>query len=375
MRSLFPIVVACLLVVGGPLAATAPFEVSSGRPMVELTVNGEGPYPFVLDTGAPGLIVRPELVEELELEVLGTTEVNSPLGGTPVEVQQVHVDSIDLGGASTSGLEAIVIEHLGKAGLGMGVVGPALFRAHGPLKLDFKDNTLTIGDDVKPEGVETWIPFGKSAPLLDIPVQIGELRIDGHIDTGSPGVLAVPSRYEEQLPLSGPVRTVGMARTVDDEFEIRAAPIETTVRVGDAQIPLREVHLAKLPVVNLGTGGLRGLTLYVDWKQERFALTGTADPVARMGRMAKSQAVPAGEGPRFGVRARPTGDGAIEVVGTDPGSPAEKIGLLAGDRIIAINGKPTAELEHAQVRAELVKPGLELTVERDGETIRLKQKD
>jgi predicted aspartyl protease len=372
MRSLFPIVVACLLVVGGPLAATAPFEVSTGRPMVQLTVNGEGPYPFVLDTGAPGLIVRPELVDELGLEVLGTTEVNSPLGGTPVEVQQVHVDTISLGGVSAIGIEAIVIEHLGKAGLGMGVVGPALFRSHGPLKLDFKNNTLTIGDDVKPEGVETWIPFGKSAPLLDIPVQIGELRIDGHIDTGSPGVLAVPSRYENQLPLSGPVRTVGMARTVDAEFEIRAAPIETTVRAGDARIPLREVHLAKLPVVNLGTGGLRGLTLYVDWKQERFALTGTAEPVAKM---AGSQAGPAGGGPRFGVRARPTGDGAIEVVGTDPGSPAELIGLLAGDRIVAINGKPTGEMEHSQVRAELVKPGLELTVERDGEKIRLTQKD
>jgi predicted aspartyl protease len=372
MRSYCLVVAAGLVVVGGPLAATAPFEVSTGRPMVQLTVNGEGPYPFVLDTGAPGLIVRPALVDKLGLEVVGTTQVNSPLGGTPVEARQMRVDSISLGGAAVTNLEAIVLDHLGKAGLGMGIIGPSLFREHGPLQLDFRGNTVTIGDDAKPAGAQTWLSFGESAPLLDVPVQIGELRIDGHIDTGSPGVLAIPSRFEDQLPLKGPVRTVGMARTVDAEFEIRAAPIETSVRVGDAEIPLREVHLAELPVANLGTAGLRGLSLHVDWENERFALTGVAEPVAEQ---PPSHAVRAGGGPRFGVRARPTEDGAIQVVGTDPGSPAETIGLLPGDRIIAINGKATGELGHSQVRAELAKPGVELTVERDGEKIQVKRKD
>ena len=35
-------------------------------------------------------------------------------------------------------------------------------------------------------------------------------------------------------------------------------------RVGDARIPLREIQLAPLPVANLGTAGLRGLTLLWD---------------------------------------------------------------------------------------------------------------
>jgi predicted aspartyl protease len=372
MRTFCLLVAASLIVVGGPFAATAPFEVSTGRPMIQLTVNGKGPYPFVLDTGAPGLIVRPDLVEELGLEVVGKTEVNSPMGGTPVEVSQVRVDSIDLGGASVNDLEAIVLGHLGKAGLGMGIVGPSVFREHGPLQLDFKNNTVLIGDDAKPTGVETWIAFGDSAPLLDIPVQIGELRIDGHIDTGSPGILAVPNSFEDQLPLNGPVRTVGMGRTVDAEFEIREAPIQVSVRVADAEIPLRQVKLAPLPVANLGTAGLRGLSLYIDWENERFGLTGTAEPLAGQ---AASATVRGGSGPRFGVRARPMEDGTIQVMGTEPGSPAETIGLIAGDTIIAINGKSMGEIDHSQVRAELAKPEVTLTVERDGETVSLKRTD
>jgi hypothetical protein len=198
------------------------------------------------------------------------------------------------------------------------------------------------------------------------------LLVDGHIDTGSPGTLSVPIGLVDQLPLTGPVRQIGKARTVDAEFEIRAAPIDTTVRIGDAEIPLTEVHLAELPGANLGTGGLRGLSLHVDWENERFALTGTADPVAMRPR---AQAVAAGTGPRFGILASPCTRCAIEVLGTEPGSPAEEIGLLRGDRILAINDKPTDKLEFAQVRAELTAAELELEIERDGRRILLKRAD
>jgi hypothetical protein len=42
-------------------AHRAPFDLASGRPMVMMTVNGKGPYPFVFDTGAPGLLLMQSL--------------------------------------------------------------------------------------------------------------------------------------------------------------------------------------------------------------------------------------------------------------------------------------------------------------------------
>jgi hypothetical protein len=347
-------------------AASVPFDLASGRPVVELTVNDGGPYRFVFDTGCPGLIVGRSLVEEASLEIVGDTEVQSPLQGAPVAAQLARVPSIELGGARVTDLEAIVLD---VPGLDAGVVGPSVFRGHGPLTLDFAEQTITIGGALGEAG--SWLPFGESAPLLDAPVRIGDVVLDGHVDTGSPDVLAVPARLADRLPLTGPVRTVGRARTVDAEFEIRAAPIETSARVGDAEIPLSEVRIAELPVANLGTGGLLGLKLQIDWERERFALTGKAAPAPAAG--PRTRVVAAGEGPRFGVRAAPSPDGTIEVVGTDPGSAAEAIGLLAGDRIVAINGKPTAQLERARIRQELAADGLELEVERDGKKLVLKR--
>lgn len=359
--------------VGVSSAATVSFDVESGRPMVQLMINGKGPYPFVFDTGSPSLLVMQSLVDELGLEVVGSDKLESPLKGTPVEVDVVRVDSIALGGATVGGLEAMVLDMEGH-GLGKGVVGPVLFREHGALTLDFEHNTLALGEEPLP-GVETWLPLGASAPLLDVPVRIGDVVIDGHLDTGSPGVLSVPDRFEDRLPLSGPVHTVGMARTVDAEFEIRGAPIDSSARIGDAEIPLRQIMLSAIPVANLGTAGLRGLVLHVDWTNERFALTGTADSGStphpegprRVVRMA------GGDGPRFGLRAMPSSDGAIQVAGTEPGSPAEVIGLLAGDRIVALNGKSPRDLELAAVRTELARPDLVLTVERDGERLELER--
>lgn len=366
---------------GASFAATVSFDLDSGRPMVQLMVNGKGPYPFVLDTGSPALLVMQSLVDELELEVVGSDELQSPMQGTPVAVDVVRVESIALGDAASGELQAMVLDMDGH-GLGRGVVGPVLFREHGALTLDFERNMITVGAEPATD-IAAWLPFGASAPLLDVPVRIGDLVIEGHLDTGSPGVLSVPNGLEDRLPLSGPVRTVGRGRTLDAEFEIRGAPIAGSAWIGDAEIPLGQIMLAEIPVANLGTAGLRGLVLHVDWEKERLALAGTANPGSgphreanpassgggprRMVRMA------GGDGPRFGLRAMPSPDGAIQVAGTEPGSPAEAIGLLAGDRIVALNGKSPADLEVAAVRTELARPDLVVTVERDGATLRLER--
>ena len=64
-RNLIVLTMLVLLSAGGASrAATASFDVDSGRPMVELTVNGKGPYPFVFDTGSPSLLVMRSLAEE-----------------------------------------------------------------------------------------------------------------------------------------------------------------------------------------------------------------------------------------------------------------------------------------------------------------------
>ena len=254
-----------------------PMDVSSGRPMVEIMINGQGPFEFIVDTGMPeGGMINADIIDALKLESTGQREINSPLGGPPVPSDLYQAETISIGAAVSHDVTLDHIQGDVTASLGAGVIGPSLFD-EGLVTFDFERNVLRIGGET-PEGV-TWIGFGESAPILDGVVSIQGVDMPAHIDTGAPGLLTLPSEYTEQLELDGPLQVIGRGRTIDKEFEITRAPLNTNATIGDAIIPLENVMFGPFPVVNLGTGGLRGLVLTIDWLNERYAIVGEATPV------------------------------------------------------------------------------------------------
>jgi hypothetical protein len=144
---------------------------------------------------------------------------------------------------------------------------------------------LEIGGVIETGEDATWIPFGPSAPILDAEVRIGEAVTPAHIDTGAPHVISLPETMAAELPLTSPIEVIGMARTIDREFEIKGASLEgVTAYLGDAEIPLGRVTFFDLPFANIGTAALRGLTLEIDWVNERYAIKGVADPAPMQAR-------------------------------------------------------------------------------------------
>ncbi len=58
------------------------FELSSNKIYMQTKVNGQGPFPFVLDTGAPFTVVDWELAQSLGIKVFTTGEVGGAGHGT-----------------------------------------------------------------------------------------------------------------------------------------------------------------------------------------------------------------------------------------------------------------------------------------------------
>jgi hypothetical protein len=256
-----------------------PFDLSSGRPVIELTVNGQGPYPFVFDTGASGAMIRSDMVEELGLEITGTGQVGSPAGGEPVEVEYTMLESVDLGGAQAGNIRSIIIDFGDPGQMGsVGVIGPNAFAGHGRVAFDFSRNRVEIGGAMHHGEGASWMDFSATAPIIEIPLTIGDVTVPVHIDTGNPSVLNFPEDRIDDLPLAGPLQVVGEARTIDRVMQIMGAPIDAVARVGDAEIPLSDITGFPLPFANMGSGALRGLYLEIDWSEQRFAISGTAEP-------------------------------------------------------------------------------------------------
>src|SRR4029077_18742566 len=60
---------------------TVPMQDMEGRPVVELKINGKGPYRFILDTGAVTTVVSDELSRQLSLTSPAGVQVASAGGG------------------------------------------------------------------------------------------------------------------------------------------------------------------------------------------------------------------------------------------------------------------------------------------------------
>ena len=251
---------------------TTSYDVPHSHMTVNVKINGQGPFPFVLDTGASGANISAELVETLNIPITGTGMAYSPTGGDGIEVNNVSLTDINLGGAIGSDLEATVMDFVLPGTYG--VIGPSIFESYERFSIDFDTRAIEIGGALKNASSAAWIPFGESAPLLDLTLTIGDAQIPAHIDSGMPAAMALPVKFKDQLPLTGPTTFKGKARMIDREFDIVSAPMTETIQISDAKITLESVDLIDVPYANIGLKALKNLTLEIDWAHNRFALSG-----------------------------------------------------------------------------------------------------
>ena len=100
-----------------PQRFVVPFTRSGNAIIVEALVNGRGPIEFILDTGASLTLIPIAQAKKIGVD----PEKGDPIpvtgvGGTVI-VPLVQIDSINLGGAKVSNLEAAIHPRFGKSGL------------------------------------------------------------------------------------------------------------------------------------------------------------------------------------------------------------------------------------------------------------------
>lgn len=114
--------------------------------MVPVRINGEGPYQFILDTGATITCVDEPLAASLALpEVRGVMGTAAGVGGQG-DVRLVSVDSLSIGAVRAHELQACVVdlEHLGGMGLELdGLIGLNVLSQF-RVTLDFERNIVTL---------------------------------------------------------------------------------------------------------------------------------------------------------------------------------------------------------------------------------------
>lgn len=114
--------------------------------LVPLYLNGQGPFEFVLDTGATITCVDQPLAERLNLqEQRGQIGLGAGVGGAG-RVRLVGIDSLRIGGAEASGLTACVLDLAQVRAISPDVAGllGLNFLREFRVTLDFNRNVLLL---------------------------------------------------------------------------------------------------------------------------------------------------------------------------------------------------------------------------------------
>lgn len=114
--------------------------------VVPVTINGQGPYPFVVDTGATLTCVDEQLAKTLNLPAAaGTVGYGATLQSRGV-IRLVSIESLHVGNAKGEGLMACTIDLQSLRGVGLdasGLLGLNFLKAF-RVTLDFDTRTLQL---------------------------------------------------------------------------------------------------------------------------------------------------------------------------------------------------------------------------------------
>jgi len=347
-----------------------PIKFVMGLPTIEATINGQGPFRFIFDTGAGTVVLDESLAKELGIKPTGTTRIGDPAAPEAVEAKTYTIDQITIGSATFSEVSTVSWSG-GMRPEVRGVIGlPLLYEAI--VALDYPNEQLIISrgalgpnDGSMPYQLDQgWI--------ITIDVDVAGEKIAGHIDSGNMGGIMLPLSMADRIPLKSPPRVVGRARTVSSSFDIHSAVLDGTLSFAgqtfeDPQLNFND-HL--LSVANLGRTALEPFVLTIDQINQRLRFDRPdteQDPHRHV-------VAPAPQRPKYGVMFNGFGSGPLIVSGTQPDSIAERAGLQAGDMIVRLNGKDVSNLSVDELGTLFRSSPVKIVLRRDGEELEIQMR-
>jgi predicted aspartyl protease len=253
--------------VGGQVPLTAAAD---GHDTVPVYVDGKGPYPFILDTGADGSAVYRWFVEQQQLQKISGKDQDLSGQTGSARVAMYRVGDLSLAGMHIRNVEAFGLPDRRDAGKQAGVLGND-FMDQARAVFDFPcrrvelyPRTAVIDGLADTRAIPTGIDAGTS--LLTLPVSINGIDGVAVLDTGSrrtrvttafaklAGIDPASSAFHDDDPIYG---------TALHELVPRSGPIGD-VRFAGQTIKGATAQVVDLPVLTQDFGGKPAMILGAD---------------------------------------------------------------------------------------------------------------
>lgn len=259
--------------------AVVPMQFRGLMPVIEVKINGQGPFAFTIDTGAGMQAdIDTSVATQLKLVPNGKVLTGDPSGENDRVVATARLDTIAFGGAEFRNVTAVVRpQRITRDYPNVdGILGFALFTDY-LLTLDYPAMQVRLARGA--------LPVANGADILSfeienrrpvIEVAIGKIRVRAHVDSGNfVAGFILPEALVEQLQLLSQPIMAGGARSVSNQIELKQAQLRATIHIGHFDYPQPTITFPALRDTNVGFKVLREFVLTFDQKNRRMKLERT----------------------------------------------------------------------------------------------------
>jgi len=239
-------------------------ELLANRPIVRATLNGQGPFPFLLGSEDQRSLIDPELAETLKLKLpKGATELTIDLGFGPAHTFKTAVVVEDITRLTTD---------FRKVTRPRGIISLSMWKDQ-LVTFDYSQWKVMLEPGTLPE------PNGKDVFALSpageftLPLTIAEQSLECRVDPLFAGGLILPASAAASLQTVGEPKDAGTVKTRAGALRVSETRLATNVILGSLEVKMPIVFLAdhgELPIV--GTPWLGRFLVTYDLANARVRL-------------------------------------------------------------------------------------------------------
>jgi predicted aspartyl protease len=242
--------------------AQLPMDISAtGTPVIPAQVNGEGPFWFLLDTGATSTTIRPQLVQKLGLPKMAAQVTGLQSMGGTLSADLYRVESIHYGPMEALNVLAPKFERPDSRSHPLyGVAGIDILRGYA-VEFDFAKKAIRLHRGFR--GGRGWVRVASRFSKMGyafVPFSVNGVEGEGFLDTGATSTILNAAFFAAAgFAKNAPgVASDSLIGGVEGARIPMYSTTETEQSLGRVSLPHRGVHFADLPIfARLGGPGAR----------------------------------------------------------------------------------------------------------------------
>ena len=244
-----------------------PMDMTTHRPIVEVMIDGKGPYQFIFDTGSSANVIDENLQEAFGFEVVGEDPLQTPGSENRLVSPRVAVPKIHFPGTNLFKDAEMNVIALRRTMLPIDGILGGFFLKDYLATMDYPGGKLILTTGELKKNDSDVTSFIQNARNLNLNINVDGNNVEAHLDSGNPHTITLPYSLKDKLTFKETPKKGLPMRTPVASFNTWEAELVGSITIGNAVFENPPVRLAEgFEFVNLGYGVINELRTTIDRK-------------------------------------------------------------------------------------------------------------